>query len=189
MLNNIINIVKNNNPFRAKCTYPIDLIELLEGFRNNAYKCTEGKTTIGYGFNMDTKYSVIIWDMLNIEENYEFVKNGTQSISRNSAEKIALYQWKESELKAIARATKLKYNWDEFSEMKKAILTDIVFNTGSIRWWTKVFAKEGKDLLFEARRKQHEIDSRIAKIGHYFGEIKDVDEAIAIGLTETKYVV
>ena len=169
--------------------YEIELIEKLEGFRAKAYKDTKNITTVGFGFNMQTLISRDIWESLEIEESFYDVYWGKAELSRDSAFSLFLDIWLSSEKAAIARARVLGLDFHSFPDWKKFILTDIAYNTGSVSGWTNVFkAEESDDVLFEARRKQLEIDSRVAKIGYHFGLIKDLDDAKRIGLSEAKYL-
>jgi len=70
------------------------------------------------------------------------------------------------------------------------ILKDIVYNTGSLRKWRRVLLNtEPDDVLYEARRNPKELmDSRVAKIGHYYGLVDSVEHAKEIGLEYTKYI-
>lgn len=177
--------------------YEIELIEKLEGFRAKAYKDTKNITTVGFGFNMQTLISRDIWESLEIEESFYDVYWGKAELSRDSAFSLFLDIWLSSEKAAIARARVLGLDFHSFPDWKKFILTDIAYNTGSVSGWTNVFkADEPHEVLFEARRKQHSIDSRVAKIGYHFNLIEDfdgdgdidIDDARFIGLSKAKYL-
>ena len=147
---------------------------------------------------MDTLFSKKTWDDLKITEDFSKVYDGSQLLSRVSAYALFYNVWYEAQNSARKRAKDLSLDFDSFPEWKQFILTDIVYNTGSVSKWTKVFTEtEPRKVLFQARRKQTVIDSRVAKIGYHFGILEDfdgdndidVDDARFIGLSEAKYIV
>ena len=166
----------------------LKLIEKLEGYEEYAYTDTEGKVTVGYGFNMDASSARDIWNKLEIPEDYDKVYDKEIDISKNTGLVLLCYIWGKAIKKAKARAEDLGYKWNEYNEFQKFILTDIAYNTGSVNNWTKVFAADGKTMLKEARRRQRELDSRIAKIGYHYGVISSLEEAIEAGLEEARFI-
>ena len=81
------------------------LIEQLKrhvGFRSQIYKCTAGKNTIGYGYNLDKGMSVKL------------------------AEKIL--EWEVAEVKEALSKT-LPF-WGKLSERRQDVLTNMAFNLG-----------------------------------------------------------
>jgi len=168
----------------------LELMDILEGHETTSYLCTAKKITIGYGFNMDSSVARNIWIRLNISEDFDNVYNKKEEITQSTASILFNDFWIRCEDKAKDRCDELKISYKELPQYHKFILCDIVYNTGSCKNWKKVFLEtEPKKVLLEARRKQHELDSRIAKIGKYFNIIDTIDEAIEIGLTETRYIV
>ncbi len=170
------------------------LIDRLEDFRAEKYLCTANHITIGYGFNMEAAGARDTWDGLDIKESFTSVFSGDLRLSKFSAIKLFDYQWKYCEMVALKRAAELNIVWAAAPEYKRFIWADIVYNTGSISTWSKVItSKDPRHVLFEARRKDpdggHTLDSRLAKIGYYFGIISDLDDAIKLGLDEAKYII
>ena len=165
------------------------MIEKLEGFRSISYVDTAHKRTVGFGFNMDTLYSKSIWSDLKIEEDFDKVYDESQLISRDSSYILFNDFWKRSVILARTRTKELNLDWNSFPDWKKFVLADIAYNTGDLQSWRKVFiATDSDEVLFQARRKQKEIDSRIAKIGYHYGLIDNLAHAKAIGLSEAKYL-
>lgn len=166
------------------------LMCILEGYKTEVYKCTEGYNTIGFGFNMDQENAERVWRDLGCNESFVEVRNGLESISYTTAKILLEDFWYNCEIKASDRCNQLGVEYDKLPEWHRFILCDIVYNTGSISGWTKVVtATEPKEVLVQARRRQRDLDSRIAKIGYYYKLIDSLDEAHKIGLTEARYLV
>lgn len=165
------------------------LIKSLEGFRSRAYTDTTRHVTVGYGFNMDQLSAHSTWTLLGIPVLFEEVYDGRTELPEKYARLLYEYYWDMSVVRAKERSHDLGYFYEQFNDFKRFILADIQYNTGSIENWTRVF-DESSDLsvLFEARRKQENIDSRIAKIGYYFGVIDSLDDAHSAGLSGAKYI-
>jgi len=168
----------------------IELMKRLEGLEFKAYDCTAGKRTVGLGFNMDALGARSIWQRLNIPESFNRIYNQQEKIEESTA--IILFEdfWARCKKKASIRCAELDLDYESMPEYKKFILADIVYNTGSISNWTKVITNtEPRDVLYEARRNPKPImDSRVAKIGNYFGIISSVEEANQMGLVYAKYI-
>lgn len=75
-----------------------------EGFRKHPYKCSEGKTTIGYGWNLD--------DL---------------GISKELAERVLIEQAKGCELSCEIRFDSF---WDNLSNERQGVLVNMCFNIG-----------------------------------------------------------
>ena len=170
------------------------LIDRLEDCRLESYLCSENKRTVGYGFNMDAAGAKKRWIKLNIMEDFDDVYDEYEKITHFSATVLFEHFWDYCERQAIKRCVELSVSYDALPEWHKFILVDIVYNTGSLSNWYKVVKlKEPTKVLFEARRKDddggHSLDSRVAKIGYYFGIIKDLEDAHKLGLDEAKYLI
>lgn len=181
--------------------HEIDLLDSIEGFESFSYKDKHDNTpdnpddnvTVGYGFNMDGSAARDIWNRLEIEEDFDGVRDDYHELSKESALRLVEDFWSKCETKAESRCNELGIRYSALPEWHRFILADIVYNTGSISGWYKVIvSKKPEAVLFEARRKDHDgghtLDSRIAKIAYAFGLIKTLDEAKKIGLTEAKYL-
>jgi len=168
----------------------MDLIIKLEGLRLKSYDCPAGKRTVGIGFNMENSGARKVWDKLDIQEDFDRVFYKEAQITEAEAVKLFNKTWKWCEKKASERAKELKLDYNSMPDYKRFILADIVYNTGSIRKWRKVLInKTPESVLIEARRNPKEVmDSRVAKIGHYFGIIKNLEEARHLGLEYAKYI-
>ena len=168
----------------------IELMKRLEGLKLKAYDCTAGKRTVGLGFNMDASGARSVWERLNISEDFDKVHSQQEKIEESTA--ITLFEdfWARCKDKASRRCAQLGLDYKSMPEYKRFILADIVYNTGSISGWTKVITNtEPRDVLYEARRNPKPImDSRVAKIGNYFGIISSVEEANQMGLVYAKYI-
>lgn len=160
------------------------LLVNLEGLRLWAYDCTAGKRTIGVGFNMEQRGARRIWNELGIETNFDRAFNRTAHINTWESDKLLEYIWKKCIKKAKKRATRLGLDYDKMPPYKQFILTDIAYNTGSVKKWKKVFlATDPKDVLYEARRNPKPIlDNRVSKIGYEFKIIKSITDAKQLGL-------
>jgi lysozyme len=80
----------------------IDQIKIHEGFRSNPYKCTGGKTTIGYGRNLDDV-----------------------GISEKEAEELLL-----NDLARCERRLSDTSFYNQLNDARKAVLLNMVFNLG-----------------------------------------------------------
>jgi len=169
----------------------MDLMVKLEGLKLVAYDCTAGKRTVGIGFNMEASGARKVWNKLKIAEDFDDVFYKKAQISEASASKLFHKAWGWCEKKASERAKELNLEYNSMPDYKRFILADIVYNTGSIKKWRKVLInKTPESVLLEARRNPKELmDSRVAKIGYYFGLIKDLEEARHLGLEHAKYIV
>ena len=167
-----------------------ELMERLEGVRFKSYKDTKGLVTVGYGFNMDANRAKQIWDNLDIMEDFDDVYNRDEEISHFTATILLEYFWAKCEKTATNRCRMLDIDYSSLPEWHKFILADIVYNTGSLSNWHRVITETDPErVLLEARRRPHDImDSRIAKIGYFFGLLASIEEAIKIGLTGTRYI-
>jgi hypothetical protein len=179
----------------------IELLEKLEGFEAFSYKDKHDNTpgnpddnvTVGYGFNMDGHGARDVWSRLDIEEDFDGVRDDNHELSRESAAKLLEDFWENCEDAAKLRCDEVSIRYGALPEWHRFILADIVYNTGSISNWYKVIVmKNPEAVLYESRRKDadggHTLDSRIAKIGYAFGLIESLEDAHRIGLTEAKYI-
>ncbi len=169
----------------------IELMKRLEGFKTTAYDCTAGKRTIGIGFNMESVGARKVWDKLQIPEDFDKVFYKEQELSEDSAIKLFNKTWNWCKKQASSRASELNLDYNSMPPYKKFILADIAYNTGSVKKWHKVFIKKNpEEVLYEARRNPKEIlDSRVAKIGYYFGIINSIEDAKKIGIQYVKFIV
>ena len=161
----------------------------VEGYRTKAYKDSQGLTTVGVGFNMEQTGAQKIWEQAGVDQDFEAVKSGKEELSDQNIEKLLSVTLSDSESKAQARAEELGLKWEELPDWHQAILTDIAFNTGSVKGWRKVFLNTDPiEVLREARRREggkhtKGMDNRVARIGLSLGLITSVEEARAAGLT------
>lgn len=161
----------------------------LEGKHNTSYRDHLGNTTIGVGFNMDDPGAMLVWVEVGVEELFGEVYRGETELSEESIMKLFKWSWELAKSNARFRCGQLGVSWYDASAFEKFLWADIAFNTGSCSGWTKVFKqKSDRKTLLEARRRQRELDSRVAKIGYHFGVIGSLDEAIELGLTEARYI-
>jgi GH24 family phage-related lysozyme (muramidase) len=168
----------------------VELMKRLEGIEYIAYDCTANKRTVGIGFNMEAHGARKVWDKLQIPENFDKVFNKEEELSEESAVELFYHTWRWCQRKAEERCNELGLNYNSMPEYKKFILADIVYNTGSISKWRKVLINNTPEsVLYEARRNPKEImDSRVAKIGYYFGIISSVEDAKALGIEYARFV-
>ena len=132
-------------------------------------------------FVTETKEVILIEDLL----------NGKAEISKKGAEWLLEYMLKRDYIAKVKnRAKELGYNFNDYREYHKILLIDIAYNTGSVSKWRKVFNPNAtsKEVLKECRRKQRELDSRVAKIGYQLGIINSLEEAKELGLTQARYI-
>jgi lysozyme len=80
----------------------IDQLKIHEGFRSNPYECTGGKTTIGYGRNLDDV-----------------------GISEKEAEELLL-----NDLARCERRLSDTSFYNQLNDARKAVLLNMVFNLG-----------------------------------------------------------
>ena len=167
-----------------------ELMERLEGVRFKSYKDTKGLVTVGYGFNMDANRAMQIWVNLDIMEDFDDVYSGDEELSHFSSIVLLEYFWEKCIQSASKRCKKLNVDYANLPEWHRFVLADIVYNTGSLsKWYRVIIETEPEKVLMEARRRPHEVmDSRVAKIGYFFGLLGSVDEAISLGLDGTRYV-
>jgi len=85
-----------------------------EGFRENAYLCTAGHLTVGYGFNLDS----VVVKALFIGE----------TITRERADKAFEILYNDAIITAKHFVGDV---WDSLSDNHKAILADMAYNLGS----------------------------------------------------------
>ncbi len=163
----------------------------LEGLKLRSYDCTAGKRTIGVGFNMEQRKARWIWNKLGIETKFDRAFNRTINISVGESNKLLNYIWKKCIKRTRNRATKLGLDYDKMPTYKQFILTDIAYNTGSVKKWKKVFlATDPREVLYEARRNPKLImDNRVAKIGYEFKIIDSIADAKKLGLQYARYLV
>ena len=131
----------------------------------------------------------ILWNMAGVMTNFYDAFEGKTAITEEEAQALFYFMFKDSIAKAKTRAKELDIDYGKLPEWHQFIVADIAYNTGSVSEWTQVFVRtKPNEVLGAARRKQHEIDSRVAKIGYHYGLIRNLDHAHRIGLTEAKYL-
>ena len=169
-----------------------ELMVRLEGIKLKAYDCPKNIRTVGVGTSLEKPNIRDIWKELEIKEDFDKVFNKEIKISMETAKKLFEYDWNDARQKVIHRIEELKlpFKLGDMPFWKQFILIDIAYNTGSVKKWKKVFLRTNpKDVLYEARRHPYELmDSRVAKIGYYFGIIDTLEEARELGLEYAKYI-
>lgn len=167
------------------------LMKKLEGLEEVAYKDSLGYVTVGIGFNMDAAGARGLWEELGVQEDFDKVYKKEEKISIESAKLLFDVIWAKCVEAAVNRAEQLGIDYESLPEYHKFVLADIVYNTGSVSKWSKVFTNtEPKKVIFEARRNPKQLmDSRVAKIAYAFGIVGSLEEAKSIGLEYAKYIV
>lgn len=181
---NIKNIDKINQYDMMSDKDFIDIMTLIEGYRETSYKCTAGKVSIGFGYNMDGIGAENKWNKLKIKEDFDDIYYGEEKLSRESALILLYTYWYRCELQAYNRCRVLGIDYNLLPRWHKFILADIVYNTGSIKNWKQVIVKtKPTDILVESRRKPHKLlDSRVVKIGKFFNLISTNEDAHKLGI-------
>lgn len=103
-------------------TITANLLKEHEGFRRCSYRCTEGKLTIGYGYNLEA-------NPLHLSE-IEIEALLRCGISRKYAETLLL---REIEELTVALAKQLTF-FDRLGEMRKSVLINMAYNMGVPRF-------------------------------------------------------
>lgn len=98
----------------------VEQLKRHEGFRANVYKCTAGRDTCGYGYNLEANPLGL--------SNYEINQFRTKGISKEQAEtilKIHVAQIETALIKSFA--------WFEnLNEARQAVLINMCFNIGLV---------------------------------------------------------
>lgn len=119
---NIQNL-ENHETYYDKLLY---IIASGEGFASRVYKDTEGKRTVGYGFNMDrgntarTEWNKVFKGSLNFDD----VKDGQIELTKEQARRLKRFgvEQREGELAGI-----YKPYWSEMRLNERAIATDLYY--------------------------------------------------------------
>ena len=162
----------------------------LEGCKERVYQDVLGNPTVGIGFNLHSPGAKDLWTKAGIPEKFEDVMTGRATLHNDSIEKLFKESWEWCKARAEARSLNLDLDYYSMPAYKQFILADIVYNTGSVTKWKKVFMNTDiEGVIFEARRKPYAIlDGRVAKIAKHFGIIDTVADAKDLGLVYTKHV-
>lgn len=99
------------------------LIKRHEGLRLTAYRDTECKLKIGYGFNLDAGAARAICRQLKLD--YEAIRNGAE-ITQADADAIFALQFGM----VNAQARTLFPNFQEMPENVQSVVQDLIFNLG-----------------------------------------------------------
>jgi lysozyme len=97
-----------------------------EGFRTRMYKDTEGKRTVGIGFNMDAAGSRKIWQDAGVKSSFEDVLAGRKTITKAEAESL----FNQTKQTARSGASRLVKNFGELGKHQQDALADMVFQLG-----------------------------------------------------------
>lgn len=97
-----------------------------EGFRTRVYKDTEGKRTVGIGFNMDAPGARKIWTDAGIKSSFDAVLNGKAAVSKEEADTL----YAATKENALKGAEKLVKNFAKLGKHQQAALADMVFQLG-----------------------------------------------------------
>jgi len=91
------------------------MTKIFEGFRENAYRCTAGHLTIGYGFNLDNPAVVAL------------------GIGRTISQEAADRYFEILYMDAVIGAGHYVGSdvWDKLKDDHRAILTDMIYNLGA----------------------------------------------------------
>ena len=126
----------------------------LEGCKKTVYEDTNGNFTVGIGFNLDSNGAEDLWAKARIPEDIDKVRDGSIELSDESIESLFKVSWEWCIARAEARSLNLDLDYFSMPAYKQFILADIVYNTGSVTKWKKVFMNtEVADILVEARRR------------------------------------
>lgn len=95
-----------------------------EGFRENVYKCSKGKLTIGYGTNLEDPSNAK--KLKGMGYDVEALKRGTAKIDKTDAKLI----FKSGLKNALEDGRKFVSNFDSLPLRVKGIITDMSYNLG-----------------------------------------------------------
>lgn len=95
-----------------------------EGWREKSYNDTKGIKTIGFGTNLDRPEMKKRIEELGL--NYNAVRNGTQSITKEQGEKLFQYDMD----KAVEKAPSIVKTYDEQPPIVKQAIHDLIYNMG-----------------------------------------------------------
>lgn len=96
----------------------VDQIKEDEGFRKNIYRCTAGKLTVGYGYNLEANPQQLHWRQI-----ADIKLNG---ITQDFAEQLLLAEIKDIENELHS---KLVF-WSKLSPTRKDVLINMAYNLG-----------------------------------------------------------
>lgn len=97
-----------------------------EGIKQWAYYDTQGKRTVGIGFNLDDPNAWKQWRKANIPESMQNVRDGLTSLSYNSINELL----KVTVDIAIQDIKKLVSDFDNLSEPQRMALINMAFQLG-----------------------------------------------------------
>ncbi len=89
-----------------------------EGFRKNPYRCTAGKLTIGYGYNMEANPQKL--------HSRQLTEMKVSGISQEFAEQLLLAEVKDVENELHSRLV----FWSKLSPTRKDVLINMGYNLG-----------------------------------------------------------
>ena len=140
----------------------INMLKTHEGYRMKVYKCTAGKRTIGYGWNLDSKKmnKATINDFNHIQNNIRLLiplwKSGQSQMPLDLAEKILIAQAKQAKKEAQNSIKK----FESLCSNRQDVLIDMCFNLGITRFKKfKQFIKAINNKDYQEAKKQMQ-DSR-----------------------------
>jgi len=114
----------------------IEQLKIDEGFRGRPYKCTAGKTTIGYGRNLDD-------NPLTKEEAEYLLKNDLQKVAKE-ATKLGWYADLKPERRSVIIQMIFNLGLPRFLKFKKTIqaIKDKDYNTAAIEMLDSKWARQ-----------------------------------------------
>ena len=181
-------------------------MSVLEGNVSIAKDDSQGLMTVGVGFNMEQVGAESMWESAGVQQDFNDVLQG-EPLTEENKRKLFKFTMAESMKKAARRSAELGLDWDTLPSWHKVILSDVAFNTGSVRGWEDVFLEtDRKKILFESRRKVKKLDkngdpiinprtgkpilintrgmdNRVVKLGLSLGIIRSVAEGKRLGLS------
>jgi lysozyme len=118
----------NNGPKLPPPPPPIavDVLQREEGYSPKVYRDTVGKSTIGYGFNMQQANARQLWQRAGVKEDFDSVLNGRSDISQESADKL----FNETHPAAERAAKNIVGSYEKLGENQQAALTSLAFQLG-----------------------------------------------------------
>lgn len=111
---------------KERIEVPQSLIEH-EGIRNQAYKDTVGKTTVGAGFNMDSGHARKVWQRAGIDADFDAVYQGKASLNDNHIKRLT----EESYQIAANDAREFVGNFESLSPRRQEAIVDMSYQLGA----------------------------------------------------------
>ena len=96
----------------------IELLKKHEGFRNHVYRCTAGKKTIGYGYNLDANPLDLASEKISDFEHHGITESAASLLLRCCVDDIEF----NLEQKIAC--------WPKLNEVRQAVLINMAFNLG-----------------------------------------------------------